>query len=194
MLRLLFDKKNIGSNIPSVCNDLSTAVNNAGKSSNPAAGGGASTLDFDAKSGIKKDYDPKIDSIKAKLQSILGLPMLDLHPNFERNFAAIAAWTEAGNSGQREWQKMLGAETLRYFECLVSTLEDQGFGKDEMLQEGFQETVDKNEIELRVVEQLRKKGEINECVVENGVLYLQTTPENWTYNCRDAGKEIVNLL
>ena len=190
MLRLLFNEKNIGTNISSVCNGLSAAVNDAGVAAAPE---GAATLDFDAKAGIKKDYDPKIGGIKAAIQSVLGLPMLEIYPNFERNFAAISAWIAAGHRGEREWQRTMGAETLRYFDCLADTLKDQGFAKDEMLQEGFQESVDKNEIGLRVVEKLQN-GSFNECVIENGVLYLQTTPQWWTTNTRDGSKNLMNML
>ncbi len=193
MLCLLFGGTHIGSNLSSVCNELAAAVNDAGVSSNP---GGAAALDFDAKNGIKNDYEPKIGSIKAKIQSILGLPMLEIHPNFERNFAALAAYVASGKKHTmfpREWQRKLGADTLNYFDKLASTLEDQGFAKDEMLQEGYQETLDKNEIGFRVVDKLQK-GTYNECVFENGVLYLQTVPEHWTSNVRDTGAKIVEML
>lgn len=193
MLRLCFTGKEIGFNLSTVCSELPTAVNDAGVSANPE---GAASLDFDAKNGIKKDYEPKIEPVRAKIQSILGLPMLELHPNFEQNFAAIAAYVASGKKSTifpREWQKRLGVETLRYFDLLADTLEGQGFAKDEMLQEGYQESLDKNEIGLRVVNKL-EKGHYNECVFENGVLYMQTTPEWWTTNVRDCGSKIVDML
>lgn len=193
MLRLVFSGKYLGSNLSTVCLELATAVNNAGVSSSP---GGGAALDFDAKTSIKKDYEPKIGNVKAKIQSILGLPMLELHPNFERNFAAIAAYTATGKQATtypREWQKRFGASTLKYFEELAPSLEGQGFAKDDMLQEGYQEAADKNEIGLRIVDKLQK-GTYNECVFENGVLYMQTTPEYWTTNIRDAGARIMDLL
>ncbi len=193
MLRLLFSGNYLGSNLSSICNELGTAVNNAGVSANPDGG---AALDFDAKSGIKKHYDPAIGDVRAKIQSILALPMLELHPNFERNFALIAAYTASGKQSttfSREWQKQFGISTLKYFEGLVSSLDSQGFAKDDMLQEGFQETVDKNEIGLRIVDKLQK-GTYNECVFENGVMWIQTTPEYWTTNIRAAGDRIVDML
>ena len=193
MSRLVFTGEYLGTNLSSICNELATAVNEAGKSSSP---NGGAALDFDAKSGIKKDYEPAIGNIKTKLQSVLGLPILELHPNFERNFAAIAAYEASGKKSTifpREWQKRLGMSTLEYFKYLLDQLETQGFAKDEMLQEGNQEVVDKNEIGLRVVDKLQK-GHYNECVFENGVLYMQTAPEYWTTNMRDAGAKIVDML
>ena len=62
-----------------------------------------------------------------------------------------------------------------------------------MLQEGYQEVVDKNEIGLMIVDNLQK-GTYNECIFKNRVMYIQTTPEYWTSNTRYAGAEIVNLL
>ena len=193
MLRLLFGVHHLNSNIDQVCSELSKAINDAGVASNPSGG---AALDFDAKNGIRSDYEPAIGDVKAKIQSILGLPMLELQPNFERNFAAIAAYTASGKKATtfpREWQKRLGQSTLKYFEGLIEALGRQGFAKDDMLQEGYQDVADKNEIGLRVVDKLQK-GTYNECVFENGVMYIQTTPEYWTSNIRDAGAEIVNLL
>lgn len=193
MFRLLFTGEYLGSNLSSICNELATAINEAGKSSSPDGG---AALDFNAKSDIKKNYEPAIGEVKAKLQSVLGLPMLELHPNFERNFAAVTAYDVSGKKSTifpREWQKRFGRSTLEYFKYLVDQLERQGFAKDEMLQEGYQEVVDKNEIGLRVVDKLQK-GHYNECVFENGVLYMQTTPEYWTSNMRDAGAKIVDML
>lgn len=193
VLRLVFAGKYLGSNLSTVCLELATAVNNAGLSSSP---GGGAALDFDAKTSIKKDYEPAIGNVKAKIQSILGLPMLKLQPNFERNFAAIAAYPATGKQATtypREWQKRFGGSTLKYFEELAPSLEGQGFAKDDMLQEGYQDAADKNEIGLRVVDKLQKCT-YNECVFENGVLYIQTTPEYWTSNIRDAGARIMDLL
>lgn len=193
MLRLVFSGRNLGANISSVCDELDTAVNDAGVSANPSGG---AALDFNAKHGIKKDYEPRIGDVQAKLQSILGLPMLELHPNFERNFAAIAAYLATAKDSptySREWQKRLGSSTLMYFEDLVPALEGQGFATDDMLQEGYQDVADKNEIGLRIVDKLQK-ATFNECVFENGVMYMQTTPQYWTANIGDAGARVLDLL
>ena len=93
MLRLLFSAKHLSYDIGLVYSELSKAVNDAGVSSNTSGG---AALDFDAKNGIRSDREPAIGDVKAKIQSILGLPMLELQPNFERNFAAIAAYTASG--------------------------------------------------------------------------------------------------
>jgi hypothetical protein len=72
-------------------------------------------------------------------------------------------------------------------------LERNGFKDDVMLQEGFQEGVSKNEIAVRVVSKL-VKGTYNEAVIEDGVLYLQMTPDNWWVNVGDIGSKILDIL
>lgn len=69
----------------------------------------------------------------------------------------------------------------------------KGFKNDEMLQEGFQEGVPKNEISLVVVDKLAKGG-YNEVVLKDGVCYIQTTPDKWWVNVGDTGIQILDLL
>ncbi len=130
---------------------------------------------------------------------MLAAPVITLQPNFEYNFAKIAAHIATGKQDStfpREWQKNIGKSTLSYFAAFAENLEEGGFGKDEMLQEGFKEMVEKNEIGLRVVDKLGEKGgrTFNESVIEGGVCYMQTTPQYWTTNVRDASKGIIDLL
>lgn len=174
--------------------ELSTTINEAGVTS--SAGGAGAALDFNAKNGIRNDYEPHIAAIEARIASALATPVMTLHPNFETNFAKITAYVATGQQGTaypREWQKRLGASTLKYFEEFANQLETLGFPKDDMLQEGFKDVVEKNEVGLRVVEKL-EKGYYNECVFEGGVCYMQTTPKFWTTNIRDTGAKIVDLL
>ena len=195
VLRLLFAKSRLGYNTTSICSELSTAVNAAGVCSSPSGG---AALDFDAKSGIKKDYEPKIEEVRARIATIMAMPTLTLIPNFEHNFAAISAW-RASDEGQndrmfnREWQKRFGKVTIDYFEGFASKTDYLGFTKDEMLQEGFKDAVEKNEIGIRVVNKLAK-GTYNECVIENGVLFIQTTPKYWWTNHRDAADKLLDML
>ncbi|KAI9816269.1 MAG: hypothetical protein M1827_001870 [Pycnora praestabilis] len=193
MLRLMFGKGYLGSNITEVCTELAGAVNAAGKSFVP---GGGAALDFDAKNSIRNDYEPAIGDVKARISTLLALPVVTLHPNFEQNFAKIAAYTASGqqsNMYPRDWQKRLGGHTLLYFEGLANQLERAGFKNDEMLQEGFKDVVERNEIGLRIVDRL-VKGSYNECVIEGGVLYMQTTLPYWTSNIRDTGAQVLDLL
>ena len=80
--------------------------------------------------------------------------------------------------------------TLDYFQNFASQLETLGFANDDMLQEGFQEGVDKNEIAFRVVSKL-EKGSYNEIVIKDGVAYLQTTPEYFWSNVGQIGSNLL---
>lgn len=172
---------------------LSDIVNAAGTST--SSGGGAA-LDFNAKQDIAKSYEPGIEAVKARIVKALALPMLSIEPNFSANFATIDAYVQSGQASTmypREWKKALGRNTLDYFNKWAEKVEELGFGKDEMLQEGYKDVADKNEVVLRVVGTL-KKGTYNETVIENGVTCLQTTPEYWTTNMRDVGGNLMDLL
>ena len=157
-------------------------------------------LDFNAKRSMREDYDAKIEAVSERIKKILALQVLTLVPNFETNFAAITASEikarkDGGQSGlwDREWQKHIGALTLQYFSEFAEHLEYVGFGKDDMLQEGFEEVIEKNEIALRVVETL-ERGTYNECAVDEGVVVLKTTPGYWGTNVRQAGEGLMDLL
>ena len=197
-LRILFAKDRLGYNINDALANLQDAVNAAGIAATGPEG--AKELDFNAKRSIRDDYDAKIDSVSEKIKKVLALPVLTLVPNFEANFAAItaselAAKESSSQSGlwDREWQKHIGALTLQYFSDFAEHLEYAGFGKDDMLQEGFKDVIEKNEIAVRVVERL-ERGTYNECGVEEGVVVLRTTPGYWGTNVRQAGEGLMDLL
>ena len=190
VLRILFAKGCLGTNVNDSLDNLIEAVNEAGTSK------GDTTLDFNARNGIKNDYEPKIGAIQAKFKKILDTPTFDIEPNFEHNFAAIKAYTEKskqGNSYIRDWQKSLGKFTLDYFEGFVEVMENKGFVDDEMVQEGFKESVEKNQIALRIVHKL-DKGHYNEPIIESGVLYIQTTAENWATNIGNPAYQLMDIL
>ena len=82
---------------------------------------------------------------------------------------------------------------IAVFSEFAEHLEYVGLGKDDMLQEGFKEVVEKNESALRVVGKLDRLT-YNECAVEEGVVVLRTTPRYWGTNVRQAGKGLIDLL
>ena len=192
-LRILFAKEYLSYNTSQATQDLAKAVNDAGIANSSASGG--IPMDFDAKSGIRSEYEPKIGEVQAKLQKILALPVLTLTPNFEHNFAALAKYAKDGGPRDlpRDWQKAFARVTMLYFEGLAHQLEYAGFGKDEMLQEGLQEAVEKNEIQLRVVDKLVKKT-YHEVVIENGILTIKTVPAWWATNTPQVGEDTMDLL
>lgn len=80
-----------------------------------------------------------------------------------------------------------------YFDGFVSQLNWQKFEDDDMLQEGFKEAVDKNEVALRIVDKLQQ-GSYCEAVVEDGILWLQSTPTRWGTNISNAAENLVDKL
>jgi hypothetical protein len=60
-----------------------------------------------------------------------------------------------------------------YFDGLADWLENNRSGKDDMLQEGFNSAVEYGQISFRLVDQSTMKCSYNDCVIEDGVLYLQ---------------------
>lgn len=191
ILRILFVKGRLGDCASDSLQNLTEAINSAGKSSDDTS------LDFNARSSIKIDYEPKIGAVQAKLQTFLATPTFDLEPNFEHNYAALLAYTKNNKSssyGHRDWQKKLGRITLDYFCGFVDTMENRGWSDDEMVQEGIKDAVEKNQIALRIVDKLSKGKVYHECVLEHGVLYIQTTAEKWAVNISDAAVELLDIL
>ena len=192
-LRILFRKDMLGTNIDRTMETLPEVVNEAGV----AAGGQG--LDFAAKQDVKANFDPKIPAVEAKAREILAMPSLKLVANLEANFLKLFAHTEAGGGVdlQHEWQKHFGRVVLHHFEAFVEVIEQGGFSKDEMLQEGFQESIDKGIVEFRIVDKLVKKR-YNEMILEEGRLVIQTVPEYWNsnvgYDPKDVAQELIGML
>ena len=191
-LRNVFAKSCLGTNVLDATSDIASAINIAS-----SAAGATSPLDFIARSNIKRVWDPKADELQSQFCTILACPVITLTPNFERNAAALERFDKANKKTKyplrEDWLSRIGEWTLEYFEGAKDTLEYKGFDKDDMLQEGFKDVIEKNEIELRVVEKL-VKGSYNEVVVENGVLIIQTLPETWMANIGDAAENILDVL
>jgi hypothetical protein len=140
-------------------------------------------------------YDEKIGDVKARLEKITGAPSLTLTPNFEEIYAKLVASEAAGNKLTRDWQKHFGTQVLSYFKELADGLNNAGFEKDDMMQEGFQEAVSKNEIVFRIVDKLERPGKTyNENIIHDGVLYLQTVTKYWWSNNSQIANNLVDLL
>jgi hypothetical protein len=161
LLRLVFQEKNLGVNTSDVSKGFADALKDAPPPS------GASALNLVARNWVREYYDPEIENVREAIAEIVGMENLKLTPNFEQNATELAKLN--GPSG---WDTQIGRATLEYFQSVQSALERQGFKGDEMLQEGFQEAVDKGEICFRVVEKL-KTGSYNEVIIEDGILYAQ---------------------
>lgn len=163
-LRLLFHADRLGMFPSDASNDLVQALKSA-----PAPAG---TMNLLARNGIKADYDGggAAKTVRADLAKALAVADLRLTPNFEANYARLAALDDAAPAG---WDARLGRDTLAYFEGVLKSLRSQKFDSDEILQEGFQEAVVKKEIALAIVDVLDCGGSYNEVAVKDGVLVVQ---------------------
>ncbi|KAI1121256.1 hypothetical protein F5Y10DRAFT_282630 [Nemania abortiva] len=188
-LRLLFAPDRLGTNISS-CLERDTLL----KALNEAPAPEGAAMSYAARTGIRTGYDPKIEAVRARVAELLAKPDINLNPNFEENFAKLLAESKVKkNDLSKTWQEQFGSWIRLYFEGLVSGLEWQKFEDDELLQEGFNEVVDKGEVVFRIVDTL-KEGSYNECVIEDGILYLQTTPKKWGSNMSDIAQKLVDKL
>jgi hypothetical protein len=183
VLRLVFSEGNFATNV----NDVSQGFQEALKSAAASSGSG-SAFNINARQSVRKSYDPEIGAIQKAIGELVGVADIKLNPSFEPNATVLA---KAGDKSRSDWDSAMGSATLAYFEGLKYQIERAGFKDDDMLQEGFQEGVSKNEILFRVVEKL---SGYHETLVEDGVLIMQTTPENFWTNTNDVGSNILDIL
>lgn len=167
-LMLLFRPDALGSNISyAVQEDQLFPALNAVPSDAP--------LSFLARHSIKTEYDAKIGAVQKSIAAQIGKPDVKLVPNFEEAFATLkAAAAVKGSEVRDDWEKQLGYLVEQYFEGLDWQLKNIKVGSDDLVQEGFNEAVDKGEVVFRLVEKL-KFGSYGEVVIEDGVLFLQVS-------------------
>ncbi|KIY66245.1 hypothetical protein CYLTODRAFT_399011 [Cylindrobasidium torrendii FP15055 ss-10] len=176
---ILFRHDSLGSNTSSLSDSLVTALEGA-----PHPGFTIST-----KNSIATSWDETIEELTEQFVSITGIKDLKLDPNFEANYKALSEDKKV----REDWRTNFGEATLAYFQDgLKYQIEYQKFKDDEMLQEGLQEAVEKNTFVLRVVPKTKKT--YNEVVIEDGVLYLQTTGEYWWCNTSNVGEGLLDIL
>jgi hypothetical protein len=129
-------------------------------------------MNLATRNGIKTNYEAAVEEVRAAIAKLVGVPDLKLTPNFEYNYGALSAMGDRAGS---DWGAKLGQATLAYFQGVKSSLEKEKFGSDDMLQEGFQEAINKNEITLKIVDKLDCGGSYNEVVIKDGVLIVQVS-------------------
>jgi hypothetical protein len=162
VLRLVFQEEHLGTNVSDVSREIAKAL----KDAPPAPG--ASAFNIVARNSVRDNYDPKIEEVRSAIATLVNMPSLKLNPNFEHNSSMLAKTA----SDHETWDTQIGAATLDYFSSVESVLKREGFGGDDMLQEGFQDVITKGEICFRIVDKLNK-GTYNEVHAEDGVLYIQ---------------------
>lgn len=181
---ILFSEGNLGSNINNAFdkNHITKALNEA-----PSTPSG---LSFISRLYITQVYNKEIPKTQEKINKLLQTE-ITLDPNFEQTFSTLkASKTKMRNN---DWEENLGSFLRYYFEGLVSNLESAKFGEDDMLMEGFTDAVDKSRVSFRIVDAGVMKASYNECVIEDGVLYIQVRLP-WVDAYETAINEICRLL
>ncbi len=184
-LRILFREKNLGTNLDHAANEenLTKALTEAPSDA---------PLNFLARKGIRTDYDAKIAGTRKKIADLLGksADAITLTPNFEANFTKLT-----GNKDVRDdWQNNLGNFTFLYFDAVPWSLKNMNAADDEMIREGVLEAVSTNEYSFRIVDKLQGDSSYCECVVEDGILFLQTTPSSFGTNVDYVAQKLMDLL
>jgi hypothetical protein len=167
VLRLVFAEGNVGVNVSGISTNFHEAI----KDAPTAAGSNAVAYNIIARNSVREDYEKPVVALQESIGKLVGVPGIVLKPNFENNATALA---NAGDKVRDDWDSVLGRSSLSYFEGLESNLKYAGFKDDDMLQEGFQEGVHKNEILLRVADKL-VSGSYHEILIDDGVLVIQVS-------------------
>ncbi|KAJ2901400.1 hypothetical protein MKZ38_001882 [Zalerion maritima] len=154
---------------------------------------GAGVLSFIAKGSIREKWDPNIEPVVEKIRKILDWPEMEVDPNWEEVFTALKTAKDDGDKGVRDdFEEVLGYMHVQYFDGFAGQLEEQGF-EDPDYREGIQAEVTAAKVVIRVIDKLKERT-YNECEIEDGVLYLQTTPKNWGANTYDCAKGLEHKL
>ncbi|KAJ6445393.1 ATP binding protein [Purpureocillium lavendulum] len=181
-LVMLFREGNLGTNI-----DHAVAVDTLAQALNVATTAPSLPMSFVARASIRADYDGDIDKVGERINAALGREVA-LEPNFEASFAKLTA------AGVTDWQHNLGDFTKRYIEAFADWLASNKAAEDEMVREGVNEAVDKGKVAFRIVDEGSMKSSYNECVIEDGVLYLQTVPQYFGTNIHYVAEKLMDQL
>ncbi|KAF4946127.1 hypothetical protein FGADI_11405 [Fusarium gaditjirri] len=125
------------------------------------------TLSFYARKGIREDYEPDIADVQSDLKGILHKD-ITLHPHFEEVYEKLNL-TKDGT----DFDEYLGAFILSYFH--VSSVRWSG-----------------GEVHFRILGTVA--GNSGEAAIEDGIRYLQTSPDKWGSNINDISNNIMDLL
>lgn len=189
-LTIIFNANAIGTNSYDALelNGLLAALNAAPNSEKNG-------LSFAARTAIREDYTPKIGEVQDKINRLLGKEgAMKLEPRFEDAYEKLKAESQVKKTELRDdWERSLGSYVFSYFESVASRLEYEKFEDDDMMQEGFLEAVENGVVAFRIVDKL-KYGSYCEVVIEDGVLFVQTTTKTWGSNAYYAAEKLVDQL
>jgi hypothetical protein len=183
VLRILFTEGNLGTNTHHALQYIEKALN-------AAASADAGALNYTARNSIKQDWEPQLQQLQKDIAEQLHNNDIKLSPNFE----AVAEKLKTGKDVRDDWSENLGSFTKKYFESLLYFLKYNKFGEDDLLYDGFNEQVSNNEVIFRIVDKVTGPSSYSQCLVEEGVLVLQTTPAYFGTNVDYVAEKIVDIL
>jgi len=91
-------------------------------------------------------------------------------------------------------RRIFGSFVFKYIDSLLYHMKYNKFAEDDLMYDGFNELVEKNEVIFRIVEKVTGPSNYKQCLVEDGVLVLQTTPANFGTNVDGVAEKIVDIL
>jgi hypothetical protein len=159
-LNIIFNPNYLGTNVNDALYEIAKVVSEAPQPE------GAPKLSFAARHSVATNYEPEIGELLQKARTALQNPKLEFEPDFD----ALGAMLKNGKDVRDDWERNLGNFAKLYYESFVDTLLREKFGEDEMLREGFEESVPKGVVKLRIVE---KMSGYNGLLVEDGALIMQ---------------------
>ncbi|KAH8832185.1 hypothetical protein DL96DRAFT_1678378 [Flagelloscypha sp. PMI_526] len=194
-LRILFKEQQFGSNNQwALQGDTLLPALQVAAAKAPDSG----AMSFFARMGVSTDYKEIADEAEKKIADLLQNPKLKYEPNFEETYNKVMdnlkkepdALSWMGN-----WQpeRQFAPLTAGYLRALAYILDTSGYGTDDMLKEGFNESITSNIIKFRVVDTL-KRNKYCEVDIEDGVLYLQSSPSTFGQNPDNIGWDLADLL
>jgi hypothetical protein len=185
VLRILFTEGNLGTNVDNALEYIEKALNAAAASSD-----GAGVLNYTARNSVKQEWEPHAEQLQKDIAEQTHNADIKLNPNFE----AVAAKLKTGKDVRDDWPQNLGGFMKKYFESLLYFLKYNKFQEDDLMYEGFNEQVSKNEVIFRIVDKVTGPSSYSQCLIEDGVLVLQTTPANFGTNVDYVAEKIVDIL
>lgn len=94
VLRIVYNApKSFASNVDEVTAGLAEALKKAS-----LASGSGSAYDIVARNGVKEKYDPNIEDVRKKIETLTGATGIVLNPNFEKNAEALSKDSKVSHS------------------------------------------------------------------------------------------------
>jgi hypothetical protein len=179
-LRILFNPRNLGFNVSDALTDLGKIASKTPSPNSMMSLNARVSAQVYAK-GIIKDLE--------EMKTILGTDKFIIDPCFQKNYTTLK---EASNLNDH-WDIRIGETTLDYVQAIKDNLIREGFKGDSLHQEGFQEAVTENEMQIRVVKKL-SAGSYSQMRIYKGILVLEVLDNSWGCNVYDAGSDIMQIL